>query len=307
MHQKILVSGLINLETTLQVDTFPLTYEPVRFPFFGVQSSMSGVGYNISKALSILGNQVSLLSLIGSDLAGRLVGESLVEHGIGSDFVLEMMPQTAQSVIIFDRTGKRQIHTDLKAIQECVYPPEKFFAALETSSLAVLCNINFNRPFLQQTRQAGKVIATDVHTIADLEDDYNQDFMAAAHILFMSDELLPCSPERWAQQIQNRYGTAIIVIGLGKEGALLAVKEDGFLERIPAVFTRPVVNSIGAGDALFSAFNHFYNRTGDAYTAVSKAMIFASYKIGGTGGADGFLTEDELEAWSNKISEQGKT
>ncbi len=29
----ILVSGLINIETTLRVDSFPLRYEPVRFGF----------------------------------------------------------------------------------------------------------------------------------------------------------------------------------------------------------------------------------------------------------------------------------
>jgi ribokinase len=71
--------------------------------------------------------------------------------------------------------------------------------------------------------------------------------IAAAHILFMSDEKLPCPPEEWALRLQNRYGTAVIVIGLGGEGALLAVKDDNFVERVPAVRTRPVVNRGGAG------------------------------------------------------------
>jgi ribokinase len=44
---RILVSGLINLETTLRVEQFPLAYEPVRFPFFGVQTAVAGVGYNL--------------------------------------------------------------------------------------------------------------------------------------------------------------------------------------------------------------------------------------------------------------------
>jgi ribokinase len=42
----ILVSGLINIETTLKVDSFPIEYSPVRYPFFGVNSAVSGVGYN---------------------------------------------------------------------------------------------------------------------------------------------------------------------------------------------------------------------------------------------------------------------
>ena len=51
----ILVCGLINIETTLKVDNFPIEYSPVEYNFFGVNSSISGVGYNIVKALKTLG------------------------------------------------------------------------------------------------------------------------------------------------------------------------------------------------------------------------------------------------------------
>lgn len=297
MTEKILVAGLINIETTLRVDQFPIQYNPVNYPFFGVQSSVSGVGYNIAKALQTLGSSLHFLSLIGEDASGYLVRHALQEDGIPTELVLSAMPQTAQSVILYDENGRRQIYTDLKDIQTRKYPVERFEAALADVSLAILANINWTRPFLRLAQQAGKVIATDVHTIADLEDGYNQDYMAAANILFMSDEALPCAPEEWARRIQSRYGTDIVVIGLGGEGALLAVKDDNFLERIPAVQTRPVVNTIGAGDSLFSCFNHIYLQTRDPYEAIKKAIIFASYKIGSIGAADGFLTADQLEHW----------
>ena len=119
--------------------------------------------------------------------------------------------------------------------------------------------------------------------------------MQAAHILFMSDENLPCTPEQWARQVSNRYGNEIIVIGLGARGALLCVKSDDFVERLPAVRTRQIVNTIGAGDALFSAFVHFYAKSYDPYQALDKAMVFASYKIGAAGAADGFLDETKLD------------
>lgn len=290
----ILVSGLINIETTLKVDSFPLVYEPVRFPFFGVNSTVSGVGYNIAKALTILGEEVAFLSLIGDDLAAGQVQQALAADGIADSLIVSGMAETAQSVIIYDQQGKRQIHTDLKDIQEQVYPEELFDTALDEASLAILCNINYNRPFLAQAKQAGKRIATDVHTLADLDDDYNREFMAAADILFLSDENLPCSPEAFVRRLQERYGTAVIVIGLGEEGALLAVSEDNFLERLPAVQTRPVVNTIGAGDALFTAFNFFFVRSADPYEALQKAIVFASYKIGERGAAEGFLSAGEV-------------
>ncbi len=293
---RILVSGLINIETTLQVEDFPIVYEPVRFPFFGINSSVSGVGYNVAKALTVLGHgDVRFLSMIGSDAAGKLVRESLIVDGIPAEHVVTGLRQTAQSVILYDRAGRRAINTDLKDIQQATYPADRFEEAIRGCALAALCNINFSRPFLARARALGIPVATDVHTIADLDDPYNHDFMAAASILFMSDEGLPCAPEAWVRRLWDRFGAAVVVVGLGAEGALLGIRRDCFLERLPAVRTRPVVSTIGAGDALFSAFLHFYATTGDPYVSLQKAMVFASYKIGETSAAQGFLTEDALE------------
>jgi sugar/nucleoside kinase (ribokinase family) len=291
----ILVAGLINVETTLQVTGFPIAYEPVRYPFFGVNTTVSGVGLNIAKALTTLGNQVHLLSLIGRDPAGRLIYDTLASLGLDTGRVLAQLDQTAQSVILYDHDGRRQINVDLKDIQQQTYPQPSFEEALLDCSLAVLCNINFTRPLLPQVRQAGKLVATDVHTISNLDDPYNQDYMAAADILFMSHERLPVAPEEWVRRLQNRYGASIIVVSLGPEGALLAVCADNLMERLPAATTRPIVNTIGAGDALFSCFLHEYNRTADPYQAIQKAIYFASYKIGTTGAAEGFLTQQQLD------------
>jgi sugar/nucleoside kinase (ribokinase family) len=301
----ILVSGLINLEVTLQVEGFPIAYAPVRYPFYGVNSSVSGVGYNVAKALTALGSPVRFLSLVGRDPAGALVRDSLQRDGIASDLVVEIIEQTAHSVILYDPAGRRQINVDLKNVQEQVYPPALFEQTLPACDLAVLCNVNFSRPFLQQARRAGKRIATDVHTIADLEDEYNRDFMAAADILFMSDELLPCPPEAWIRRVMDRYAPEVAVVGLGAQGALLAVRGDNFVGRYPAVRTRPVVNTIGAGDALFSAFVHAYRRSADPYQAIEKAIVFASYKIGATGAAEGFLQGDRLDALHAQLAAAG--
>lgn len=296
MTSPILISGLVNIETTVRVDGFPIPYFPVRYPFFGVRSTVSGVGVNISSALTTLGNDVRLLSITGDDAAGRLAREALRGRGMDDRTVLAQAAETAQSAILYDGEGRRQIHVDLKDIQEQVYPVELFEEAAAGCRLAVLCNINFSRPLLARARARGMVIATDVHAIADLDDPYNADFMAAADILFMSHERLPAPPEEWAGAVSARYGNRIVVIGLGADGALLAVQGDA-PQRTPAVFTRPVVNTIGAGDALFSAFLHVYAQTQDPYLAIRKAVVFASYKIGAAGAAEGFLDGAGLEAW----------
>ena len=292
----IFVSGLINIETTVRVDGFPIAYTPVRYPFFGVDSAVAGVGYNVAGALTTLGDRVRLAALIGRDLPGALASQALEAAGVPTEFVLAELERTAQSAILYDQDGRRQINVDLKDIQERAYPPERFEQAIEGCGLAVLCNINFSRPLLAAARERGIPIATDVHAIADLDDAYNRDFMAAAEILFMSHEQLPCAPEEWAGRVQRHYGTPIVVVGMGGAGALLAIRREGFVRRFSAVYTRPVVNTIGAGDALFAAFVHYYQAGQAPIEALRRAITFASYKIGAAGAAQGFLDQAALEA-----------
>jgi len=123
---RILVSGLINIETTLRVDGFPITYSPVRYPFHGVNVTISGVGYNVTKALTQLGDEVRFLSIIGRDSSEQQIRSELDLDGISDTFVLNHMAETARSVILYDETGKCQINVDLKDIQEKDYPVDTF-------------------------------------------------------------------------------------------------------------------------------------------------------------------------------------
>jgi sugar/nucleoside kinase (ribokinase family) len=289
---KIIVAGLINIETTLKIDEFPIHYSPVRYPFFGIRSTVSGVGYNVTKALTSLGHEVDFLSLIGTDYAGEMIRAELKRIGVSDKRVQSLLEESPQSVILFDSSGKRMIHTDLKNIQETLFPLVHFQP--QKADLAVLCNINFSRAMLERAKEAGVPIATDVHVIRSLDDEYNRDYMAMADILFMSDEALPTSAEHWIHALWERYGTAIVGIGLGSKGALLGVKADNAIVHVPAKVLRPIVNTIGAGDALFSAFVHGYVESKDPYRAMQKAVLFAGYKIGTTGAAEGFMTARDL-------------
>lgn len=291
----ILIAGLINIETTLAIDGFPINYAPVRYPFFGVNSTVSGVGYNLAKALTRLGHTVRFLALIGNDAAGLLVRQALATDSIDASAVLDGLTHTPQSVILYDRDGKRMLYTDLKNIQELAYPSERFAELLTGCDLAVLCNINFARPFLAHTRARGVPIATDVHAIANLEDAYNSDYMAYADLLFQSHELLPCSPSEWLDRLKARYNPRLAVIGMGGKGALLGGYAMGEPYHCPAVVTRPIKSTVGAGDALCAGFIDGWLRGYAPEAALQRATLFASYKIGSIGAAEGFLGVAELE------------
>ena len=290
---KILVSGHINIETTLKINKFPLEYFPVEYPFFGINSTVSGVGYNISKAFNTLGDDVDFITVIGKDDSGERVINEFKKCGINTDYIHMSVEQTSQSVIIFDKNGKRQIHCDLKDIQDRNIDIE--YDKLSECDLAVIGNINFNRSLLKKAKEAGVTIATDVHVLSDIDDEYNQDFLRNADIIFLSDEGIKGNCEYFIKSIKEKFGAKIIVLGCGDKGAMLYERKTDTITLLPAKKVKDVVNTIGAGDSLFSAFLHYYCKGTEPLVALEKAQCFAANKIRFNGAAEGFVSEKELE------------
>lgn len=294
---KVLVSGLLNIEVSLKVDKFPIEYNPINYPFFGIHSIVSGVGVNVGKAMTTLGDSVSLVSFLGKDQEADTIRKYLNDEGLGTQYIKSDLKETPQSIVIYDNEGKREIYCDLKDIQDKQIDNE--FAnelGLESYDLAVICNINFNRNLLKACKEKGILIATDVHVLQDIHDEYNKDFMEYADILFLSDEIVPCMPEKFIKQLVRAYNNKIIVMGQGDKGSLMYVREEDTLYDLQAIKVREIVNTVGAGDALFSAFLHYYIKGYEPIECLKRATIFAAYKIGANGASVGFADEQLVDS-----------
>lgn len=295
MSKKILVSGLLNIETTVAVRGFPINYYPIDYPFFGVNSNVAGVGFNVAKALRTLDDEVELISFLGEDYeAGRICAE-LEAFDISDRGIRWALQKTPTSVILFAPDGRRQVYCDLKDIQEQSLDVDNLEDTLSAVDAAAICNINFNRGLIRKAREMKVLTATDVHVLEDVENDYNRDFMENADILFLSDEKLPCAPEDFIRRLHERYHNRIIVIGMGARGALLLDASQNRMITVPAYYKAKVVNTVGAGDSLFSAFLHFFVKGLSAENSLRRAVVFAGIKIGFNGASLGFSTEDEIE------------
>lgn len=292
--KNILISGLVNTETTVRVRQFPINYYPIDYPFFGVNTAVSGVAYNIALALNTLGDQTTLLSMTGSDFPAEYIRRELISAGIGTEHIKANLSETPSSVVLYDETGKRQIYCDLKNIQEASYGfSEKL---LRAADLVVACNTNFNRELLRLAKETGKTIATDVHVLSNVWDDYNRDFLQCADILFLSDEGIGDDYYHFLMELERTYETPVIVLGRGGKGAAMYVKTEARLYELPAVQVGPVVNTVGAGDALFSAFIHYSAKGFSPIECLTRAQLFASAKIGISGASKGFVTEECVES-----------
>lgn len=291
--KRILVSGNVNLETNVWIDKFPLEYQPVRYQQFGILTDVGGVAYNVSKALATLGDNVALVAMVGPDSEGVQIKATLKNSGVQTSLVKESLFASPKSVILHDEEGKRAIFTDTKNLQTTLYDFDT--VDLYGLDLIVACNVNFNRSLLHKAHQIGISIATDVHVLSNPYDDYNEAFLKNANIIFLSDEGVSGNKNYFIETLRLVYPAEIIVMGLGKDGALIYIREEDSIYHLSAVYNDNVVNTIGAGDALFSSFIHFYVNGCEPIEALKKAQIFASHKISHNGASKGFLTEEELE------------
>jgi len=297
----IVVAGVTNVEVSAPVDGFPVEYVPVRYPRWGMGVRVAGVGYSLGAALAALGGEVRLATLVAADPLGAVVTAALGERGLSGPGVFPGAGATPQAVVLHDPAGRRLVSTDLKDLPEAAYPLERFAELLDGARLAVVTNIGFCRPLLAVAATAGVPVAADVQAVDSLDDPYNGAWMAVAQVLFCSHERLPCSPEEWVAAVWDRYGTELVVVGCGDQGAVLGVRADRSVRRVPAVAPRGVVNTVGAGDALAAAFLHVWSRTGDPHLALEQAVLFAGYRVGAASGEDGWLSEVDLAALHRSV------
>ena len=302
----ILVSGLVNVETNVKVKSFPIPYFPINYPFFGVDTNVAGVAVNISSALQTLGDDIKISSIIGNDELALLVKEKLEKDNITQKYIYQNLKATPQTVVLYDNDGNRQIYCDLKDLQEAVYPKDMHDELLQNCNVAIVCNSNFCRPLLKCAKEKNITVACDVQVLSSVRGEYDKEFMEYADILFLSNANLPYAEKQFICDLKNTYSAKIVVIGMGKKGALMYVRSEDALYKVPAVTVGNIVNTVGAGDALFSSFVHYYckNAPGNmsAIEALKRASVFASYKIAFTTASTGFAKEDEVEKMLQKVA-----
>ena len=288
--RRVLVVGNVNVETSLKLEAFPLpetsSYQPSR-----ISVSVSGVGFNLARALQVLGTEVRLASIIGPDEAGALVKATLRDLGLFSSR-LHTGARTGRSLVISDASGARHVHTDLEGVREATYPLEVFDRALQGCDLVVLTNIDYTRPLLARAVAAGVPVSTDLHAIQSLTNPYDQDYLAAASLLFLSGEHLQ-NPEGTVSELRQRFDPEFVIVGLGSKGALLSERAREVVH-VPAFIVPNVVSTVGAGDALHAAFCHFWLVGELPERALRLACAFAAHKIMVAEGGKGFVSEAEV-------------
>lgn len=298
---KFLVGGILQRETIVKVDAIPIRYMPVTDTFRSIHTSVGGDSYNEAIALKWLGNEVDFFSMIGRDENVTILNSSGNEVELQTDFILPRLSATPEAVIFYDRKRNQQIFEDIKDMRDVPYALDLFANQLNSADFVVLANANFCRPLLEASVLAGKKIAVNIRNFRHETERYNKPFLQNATVLYLSDDNLDEDPYDFVKYIVNKYHPEVVILGQGANGVMIYSGTLNTYAHYNSVKTNEVINTVGAGNALFSCFLHYYNETNDPVYSIKNALLFASYKIGFDGTSNGFMTQEQIENWRELV------
>ncbi len=278
---KFMVAGFVQMETIIKVEALPVPYKQFESIPDLVNSGIGGAGFNEAMALKWLGNEVDFMSMVARNMSRRQIEAYLKTFDVNlkTDYVLPMLDGMPTSVILYCK-GKKQTFEDVKDIRHVEYDYDLLESRIQDKDMILMSNCNFCRPIIGLAKKYQKPLAVNVRSMRAEKIANKEDFLAAADILYISDDDLESDHYDCIKECREKYDPEIVIMGIGDKGVILYTKEDNSVIEYRPVKTNEIVNTIGAGNALFSSFMHYYVKTKNAKEAIKNALLFASYKIG---------------------------
>ncbi|MCR5093858.1 MAG: carbohydrate kinase family protein [Lachnospiraceae bacterium] len=299
---RFLLAGITQIETIVKVNKVPVEYASLTNKPNTIFTDVGGDAYNESLAFKWLGDDVMFLTFFGKNQDISMMNPPHHEISVPTNYVQRTHGDTPLAVIMVDEDRKEQIFEDIKDIRDCVYDRETITKLVPQCDFAVLANANFCRPILEEAVRNHKKIAVNIRNFSERTELYSADFLKAASVLYFSDDDLGGQdPFEFVAGIGEKYGTDVIILGQGSKGLVLYDKKMRLNAHYNTVKINEVVNAVGAGNALYSCFLHYYAEDGDSVNAIKMALLFASYKIGYMGTSMGFMTTEQLDQWKGII------
>lgn len=247
-----------------------------------IETDAGGKGLNVSRILKELGTSTICLGFVGGD-AGRYIEHRLWQEGVPTDFVPIREP-TRTNINVQNAVGDPP--TLLHERGPSVTPEEmeefhrRFCRRLPQSSYVVIGGTlppgapeDYYNTLLDQAREYG------VRSVLDVDLPNMSKGLAARPFMIkpnhreterilgrtLSIEELPDA----AHEIQARFGIELVVVSMGKDGAIGVYGEEVVYARPPEI--QPV-STIGCGDSMVAGICHVLNRNG----SLAEAMRYGS-------------------------------
>jgi sulfofructose kinase len=246
--------GLNAMDTICVVDRLPQsnTKSPIR----QVRFEPGGQVATALATCSRFGLTTRYIGSVGNDEPGKAQLQSLLDCGLGTDFVRVVDGATTQIAVILveDGVGERTIlwHHDPRLR----YPAEHLQPEMVRAARILHldgCDSAAALRAAQWAREAGVPVVVDID---ELYDHSTEELLRTTDYLIAAEDFSrsifgELKVEDAVAAIRNRYGCFVAGITLGERGAVFAERNRVF--HSPG-FKVPVADTTGAGDVFHGAF-----------------------------------------------------
>ena len=291
---KIAIFGDLNLDTSVNIDQFPLEVGDTMFSIDGISDLIGGAATNVACGICALSHPVDFGAIIGTDPIGDLILDEVKDKGLQIDFIRRDWPISSRTTVLIDNQGNRQCINDQKQAFTYRYPDNEVAQISEGSTLVFTSTQNWCRHVSKKAKSLGHKVAVDIHAIVTV-DEYHQDFCKYADIVILSAEALSVSKEEIIHQLWNEYDVATVVVTHGSEGATLGDRATETIISEPAIDVRPIVDKTGAGDAFTAGFLAALLEGKNNREALTYGQLFAAYTIGEKGSSNGYPSKSLMD------------
>lgn len=291
---RALFVGDISWDTTLVVDHLPGPDEKVVASVF--VDSIGGVTANAAIACSLAGTSSTLVTGIGSDIAGRSAIAAAEKTGLMVNAHVSPDRSTCRAVITLDNSGEKRL---VLAPGAAMYPPLSAVQELDLDDVTwvhtALYDLDAAATLIQRCRERSVPWSIDLEpaTIPAALDEL-QPHLHGCTTVFANLRAAQRLGPSMAEDLSH-LGVRELVQTLGPDGARLT--SDRQVTAVPAPnVSAPVRDTTGAGDALAGWFVSERVAGRAAEVALRTAVDAASYTVRLHGASASYPTRRALAA-----------
>lgn len=306
MRPKIVVIGCLHTDFTVKVKTIPRIGESVLGKSF--KRSPGGKGANQAVAAARLGADVVLIGRVGADVFGKELIKNLRENGIDTKYIIEdSETYTGLALIMVDEDGDNILAVasgadmrirkeDIDRAEEIIKLSDILLIQLETPLQIVeyAINIAFNEGVKvllnpAPAQKLSKDLLKKVYVL--IPNEKEAELLSNVKIKDLNSSKISAK-----KLLEN--GTKNIVITLGKNGSIIATKEETV--HINGLNVN-AIDTTGAGDAFCGALAVALSSGKELKEAVIYANYAGALATTKIGAQEALPTKEELENFKREV------
>jgi len=259
-------------------------------------------GYT-SRGYARLAKKTAFIGYVGDDCLGKFIRKEFRRDRIDTTAIFIDPAGTDRSINFMYPDGRRKNFYDGKSHMKLTPDLKVCSTILSRTKLAHFHIPNWARRLLPIVREYGAVIACDIQDVTNLNDEYRQDFVSFADILFFST-VNYASPEPFIRHFQKLNPHQIVIAGMGSRGCALG--NNGKIAYFkPVNLDKPVIDTNGAGDSLAVGFLSSYVL--DKYSleqAIIRGLYAARHCCTLKADSSHLITAAELDYYTNQYRKE---